>query len=151
MDRALWLACSASPAFFLDRYGYIFDALEGCWVRFRLWPAQVQALEQLAANRLVVILKARQLGMSWLAVGFGLWQMIFRPAATVLLFSRRDDEAAKLLGFRLRGMYDRLPPMFRARAVVRDNTHELRLSNDSVAMAFPTTGSRSHRLAGDRG
>jgi hypothetical protein len=82
--------------------------------------------------------------MSWLTVGFGLWQMIFRPAATVLLFSQRDDEAVHLLTFRLRGMYERLPPLFRARAVLRDNAHELRLSNGSAALAFPTTGGRSY-------
>ena len=82
--------------------------------------------------------------MSWLTVGFGLWQMIFRPAATVLLFSQRDDEAVQLLSFRLRGMYDRLPPLFRARAVLRDNVHEFRLSNGSAALAFPTTGGRSY-------
>jgi len=144
LDRALWLACSASPAFFLDRYGTIYDPQARGWVRFRLWPAQVRALEQLAAHRLAVVLKARQLGMSWLTVGFGLWQMMFRPAATVLLFSQRDDEAVHLLTFRLRGMYDRLPSLFRARAVVRDNAHELLLSNGSVARAFPTTGGRSY-------
>jgi hypothetical protein len=144
MDRALWLACSASPAFFLDRYGYLYDPQVRGWIRFRLWPAQVQVLEQFSAHRLVVVLKARQLGMSWLAVGFGLWQMIFRPAATVLLFSQRDLDASSLLTFRLRNMYERLPPLFQARAVVRDNAHELRLSNDSVAMAFPTTGGRSY-------
>lgn len=109
-----------------------------------MWPAQARALEQLAAHRLAVVLKARQLGMSWLTVGFALWQMIFRPAATVLLFSQRDDEAVHLLTFRLRGMYDRLPPLFRARAVLRDNAHEFRLSNGSAALAFPTTGGRSY-------
>ena len=91
-----------------------------------------------------MILKARQLGMSWLTVGFGLWHMIFRPAATVLLFSQRDDEAVHLLTFRLRGMYDRLPPLFKARAMTRDNAHEFRLSNGSAALAFPTTGGRSY-------
>ena len=101
-------------------------------------------MAQLAGHRLAVVLKARQLGMSWLTVGFGLWQMLFRPAATVLLFSQRDDEAVQLLNFRLRGMYDRLPPLFRARAVVRDNAHEFRLSNGSAALAFPTTGGRSY-------
>ena len=143
-DEARWLACSRSPAYFLDHYGYVYDAPAAGWTRFRLWPAQVQALAQLAGHRLAVVLKARQLGMSWLTVGFGLWQMLFRPAATVLLFSQRDDEAVQLLSFRLRGMYDRLPPFFRARAVVRDNAHEFRLSNGSAALAFPTTGGRSY-------
>ncbi len=40
--------------------------------------------------------------------------MLFRPAATVLLFSKRDDEAVNLLMFRLRGMYQHLPPLLRA-------------------------------------
>jgi hypothetical protein len=140
----LWLACSRSPAFFLTHFGYVYDPLQRGWTPFHLWPSQVEALGQLEWGRLAVILKARQLGMSWLTVGFGLWHMIFRPAATVLLFSQRDDEAVQLLTFRLRGMYDRLPPLFRARAVGRDNTHEFRLSNGSAALAFPTTGGRSY-------
>jgi hypothetical protein len=91
-----------------------------------------------------VILKARQLGMTWLAVGFALWLMLFRPAATALLFSKRDDEAVHLLRFRLRGMYERLPQWMRARSRMTDNDHELILSNDSAALAFPTTGGRSY-------
>jgi hypothetical protein len=94
--------------------------------------------------RLFVILKARQLGMTWLAVGFALWLMLFRPAATALLFSKRDDEAVHLLRVRLRGMYERLPQWMRARSLAIDNDHELILSNGSAARAFPTTGGRSY-------
>jgi hypothetical protein len=96
------------------------------------------------APRLFVILKARQLGMTWLAVGFALWLMLFRPAATALLFSKRDDEAVHLLRFRLRGMYERLPQWMRARSLMADNDHELTFSNGSAALAFPTTGGRSY-------
>ena len=146
----LWLACSSSPAYFIDRCVQLYDptgadaGIANGWQPFRLWPAQVRVVETLAANRLCVILKARQLGMSWLTVGFALWHMIFRPAATVLLFSKRDDEAVHLLNFRLRGMYDRLPPTLQAKAIGRDNAHEFRLSNGSAALAFPTTGGRSY-------
>jgi hypothetical protein len=98
----------------------------------------------LPAPRLFIILKARQLGMTWLAVGFALWLMLFRPAATTLLFSKRDDEAVHLLRFRLRGMYERLPEWMRARSLESDNDHELTLSNGSSALAFPTTGGRSY-------
>ena len=96
------------------------------------------------ATRLFVILKARQLGMTWLAVGFALWLMLFRPAATALLFSKRDDEAVHMLRFRLRGIYERLPPWMRARSLESDNDHELVLSNGSASLAFPTTGGRSY-------
>ena len=143
-QRAEWLACSRSPAYFLDRYGRIYDPVSRSWTQFELWPAQLDALATIESSRRIVILKARQLGMSWLTAGYALWLMLFRPAATVLLFSRRDEEAAHLLGFRLRGMLERLPEFLRARSLERDSAHELRLSNGSAALAFPTTGGRSY-------
>ena len=97
-------ACAEDPAYFLDRHVSIYDATLADWLPFRLWPAQVTTLDTIRDRRLVVILKARQLGLTWLVLGFALWEMLFRPAATVLLFSRRDDEAVDLLRTRLRGM-----------------------------------------------
>src|SRR5262245_47062333 len=70
--------------------------------------------------------------------------MLFRPAAEVLLFSRRDDEATDLLAHRLRGMYDRLPAWLKVRSFVVDNDHEWQLSNGSRALAFPTTAGDSY-------
>src|SRR5262245_14050196 len=70
--------------------------------------------------------------------------MLFRPAAEVLLFSRRDDEATDLLAHRLRGMYDRLPAWLKVRSFLVDNDHEWQLSNGSRALAFPTTAGDSY-------
>src|SRR6516164_2549196 len=98
--------CLKSPAYFLDTYGYLYDATSREWGRFCLWHSQFLTLQSVVDHRLVVILKARQLGLTWLVLGYALWLMIFRAAATVLLFSRRDDEAIDLLKTRLRGMYD---------------------------------------------
>lgn len=138
-----WLACSESVIYFLQHYGFIYDATEGSWIRFHLWRAQAQTLRVIFTNLLVVILKARQLGLTWLCLGFALWLMLFRPAATVLLFSRRDDEAVYLVE-RLKGMYIRLPEWMQARAIMADNDHEFRLSNGSVALGFPTTAGDSY-------
>jgi len=72
---------------------------------FRLWAAQLEALDTIHDNRLVAALKARQLGMTWLVLAFALWLMSFWPAATVLIFSRREEESLYLLGDeRLRGV-----------------------------------------------
>src|SRR5260370_15708023 len=133
----------SSPAYFLDRYGHIYDAVSGAWVPFRLWPAQFQALGTIVAQRLTVILKARQLGLTWLVLGYALWLILFCPAATVLLFSRRDDEAADLLGTRLRGLYERLPHWLQVQSFGVDNDHEWQLSNGSRGPAFPNTARRS--------
>jgi hypothetical protein len=113
-------------------------------VPFRLWEAQVRTLDTMRDNRLVVILKARKLGLTWLVLGLALHEMLFRPAATVLLFSRRDDEAVDLLKTRLRGMHDRLPDFLRVRSSPVDNDHEWQWSNGSRVLAFPTTAGDSY-------
>jgi hypothetical protein len=110
---------------------------------FAVWPAQVSALESMHRHRLTLILKARQLGLSWLAIGYALWQMIFHPAAAILIFSQRDEEAIDLLA-RLRGIYDRLPPFLQAASTSLDNKHEFSLANGSSAKSFPTTAGRSY-------
>src|SRR5215471_9120688 len=110
------LKCRKSFAYFCHTYCQILSdyGQGGSWVPFHLWPEQRRVAELLQANRLVVVLKARQLGLTWLVLSFALWLMLFHPIATVLLFSRRDEEAADLLAVRLRGMHDRLPAWLQA-------------------------------------
>ena len=143
VQRMEWTRCRKSPAYFLERYCQVYDATAWVWLPFGLWPAQREVLIDLEQHRLTVILKARQLGLSWLVVGWALWLMLFQPAATVLFFSKRDQEAVHLLAFRLRGMLDRLPDWLRPE-LVADNDHNIELANGSVGLAFPTTGGRSY-------
>jgi len=143
-EKHEWLKCAASPLYFIDVYCKVYDPGAGDWIPFALWPAQANALRAILNNLLVIILKARQLGMSWLVIAFALWLMIFKPAATILLFSRRDDEAVHLLTDRMKGMYTRLPDFLKTRSVVESNDHEFQLSNGSVARAFPTTAGDSY-------
>lgn len=140
-----WLKCANSPIYWINEYVYIYDATLRDWIPFRLWKEQAITLKQILNNLLVIILKARQLGLTWLVLAFALWLMLFHPAATVLIFSRRDDEAVYLLGAeRLKGMYNRLPRWMQAQDVVIDSGHEWRLSNGSVARAFPTNAGDSY-------
>lgn len=138
--------CLYSPAYFIGTYCQIYDATAGEWIKFDLWPEQKNTLTTLLNNLLVIILKARQLGLTWLVLGFALWQMIFQPVATVLLFSRRDDEAKYLLSVeRLKGMWNRLPDFLKVGLSVElDNEHEWGLSNGSISRAFPTSAGDSY-------
>jgi hypothetical protein len=77
-------------------------------------------------------------------LAFSLWLLLFYPIATVLLFSRRDDEAVDLLTVRLRGMYERLPAWLQASRVLTANDHEWALASGSRALAFPTTAGDSY-------
>ena len=138
-----WLTYAADSAAFVRETISIYDATGQDWVGFGLWPAQVETLATLAASRKLVVLKARQLGITWLCLSYALWLMIFKAPATILLFSLREEEAKELL-WRLRGMYERLPPWLRARAVTHSNETRWLLSNGSRALAFSTRAGRSY-------
>lgn len=146
-QAAEWALCRASVIYFLDRYGWVFNVHEEAWVPFRMWPAQKWALAQVHVRRLCVVLKARQLGFTWLMLGFALWLMLFHSAAVIGIFSRTEEDSQDLLDFRLKGMYDRLPGWMQARAVEADNKSRWELSNGSMAMAFATTGGRQYTFS----
>lgn len=144
-EKLEWLTCADSPTYFIHNFIWIYDATLGEWIPFKLWPGQVSTLKTIELERLVIVLKARQLGLTWLCLGVILWLMLFHPAVSALIFSRRDDEAVYLLGKeRLKGMYYRLPDWMQARGVTVDNDHEFGLSNGSIARAFPTTAGDSY-------
>lgn len=64
---------------------------------YDLWDWQPGMLRLWAENRLVCVLKARQLGVSWLVAMYVAWVAIFRPGSTILLVSIGQREADELL------------------------------------------------------
>jgi len=100
------------------------------------WPWQSELLELWASRRLVVVLKARQLGVSWLAAIFALWTALRRPGQEVLLISRNQADAAKLLD-KVAYLYARLPA-WRPEAVVNMRTIRF-TAQGSVIEALPAT------------
>lgn len=74
-------------------------------IPFQLWNGQKLALEAFRDKRLNIVLKSRQLGLSWLALAYSVWRMIFTPGYQVVALSRREDDAKELvrrIGFILR-------------------------------------------------
>lgn len=142
-----WLTCAESTLYFVHTHCRLFNATDGDWTPFRLWPAQASTLKQFERSRQIVLLKARQLGLSWLVLSYMLWLMLFRPASIVAIFSRRAEDAEEMLDFRLKGIYRQLPDYMQVRSVDKDNQSHWILSNGSQAMAFPTTGGRGHTFA----
>lgn len=106
-------------------------------IPFDLWPAQRAVLDRMARDRLLLLLKARQIGMTWLTCGYALYRCMERGGRTVLLFSQGQLEANELID-RIRLMHtthaDRDLP-----ALVTDNTTELQWSNGSRIKSLPAT------------
>lgn len=114
---------------------------------FHLWPAQVRVMWALMATRLVIILKARQLGISWICCWYALWLCLFQPGKVVLCFSKGQSEANELLR-RIKDLYDRLPDWMRQAGpvLIKDNTEELVWANGSRVRSLPASqgAGRSH-------
>lgn len=142
-----WTRSSHDPAYFLGTHAMIFNATNERWEPFRLWPAQRDVLRAMLDNRMMVVLKARQLGLTWLTLGYILWRMIFRPAATVGIFSRIETDAGELLDNRLKGMYERLPSWARPGEPTVSSKSRWTLPNGSTALAFATTGGRGYTFS----
>ncbi|MGB9880385.1 MAG: terminase large subunit domain-containing protein, partial [Anaerolineae bacterium] len=66
-------------------------------IPFRLWPDQRKVLETFTTSRLVVVLKARQLGLTWLALAYAVWNMLRQPGYSVAALSRGEKEAQELV------------------------------------------------------
>lgn len=64
---------------------------------FNMWEAQSEALQSIHDNRLNIILKARQLGISWLVISYASYVMRMRSGRTVIGLSRTEDEAMELV------------------------------------------------------
>lgn len=107
---------------------------------FTLWPAQVKLIWRLMVERMVIILKARQLGISWLVCAYVLWLCFFQAGKVALLFSKGQLEANELAR-RISVLYHRLPAWMRAAGpeLVKDNTGELIWSNGSRVQSLPAT------------
>lgn len=93
-------------------------------------------------TRLIMILKARQLGISWLVCAYALWLCLFQGGRVVLLFSQGQLEADELLR-RIKALYRRLPDWMRMGngmpQLVKDNTSQLAWDNGSSIQSLPAT------------
>lgn len=136
-----WAACLRDSNRFVNAYAVI-DEPQGedvATLPFRLWPAQVKLLSDLVARKLVIILKARQLGISWLVCAYVLWLCVFRPGRVVLFLSKGETEAQELAR-RVRVMYERLPEWMRLRVpLVGDNTRSMTWANGSRVQSMAAT------------
>lgn len=104
-------ACASSPYYFLKRYAQIKDQDRGI-IPFEPWEHLVELLDAFETHREVIILKARQLGVSWLCAGYALWTVLFKEGARVLMLSQGETEAVELLN-KVRFIHSYLPDFLR--------------------------------------
>ena len=90
--------CAGNLLYFVKEYGHIEDRNSPeVVVKFNLWKEQEQALLDMLNHKWTIILKARQLGISWLVLHYACWLMLCHPGKSVIGLSRSEDEAKELV------------------------------------------------------
>ena len=102
------------------------------------WQADVIDWWHFSKRRKFLILKARQLGITWLACAYGLWYLLFRPGSNVVCYSH-DLPAAKKLIFRVWQMFLSIPAYLRDHVeIIKPKRSEL--PSDMIQLRDKATG-----------
>lgn len=117
-----WCRCKFDFIHFLKRYAYIeikdtSGTSTGRMEKYKPWPAQEELAEDFMITKLHIILKARQLGISWLAGFFGLWRFNFHCHEHILIESKKEDDSKDLLS-KIMLAYGKLPTWMKAQMLV---------------------------------
>ncbi len=137
----LWLRCR-NNIFEFVRLIWIVHPIQGR-IQFDLYPFQYTVLREFLQNRFVVVLKARQMGLTELIAVYVLWRAIFFPYQNIQIISLKDRVAKKVLR-RIKFMYINLPetlktPIVNGRSGEIGTASEILFNNGSSIVSIPTT------------
>ncbi len=106
-------------------------------MKWQSWDYLLDLLDIFNTYSEIIILKARQLGVSWTVVGYCLWKILFNENAKTLFFSQGEKEAFDLVA-KARFIHAHLPPYLQ----LEEKGHRGRMYlpfNDSEIVALPST------------
>jgi hypothetical protein len=101
------IKCRCSPWYFLTRYVKTLDRERGEQA-FPDFPYLKELVTHLQYDQRLVILKSRQMLVTWTAAAFALWEAIFPGNADILFLSKREGDALEAVR-RIKFIVDRLP------------------------------------------
>ncbi len=94
--------------YFLNKYVYIEDKEKKTAIKLNLWPEQAKIIPTIIESLLLIILKARQLGLTWLVAAYVLWQIMRNQLYLAIVISVTEDLSIEFLE-RVYFIMDRLP------------------------------------------
>ncbi len=137
--------CRNNIEYFIDTYGHIEDKdnPENIVQPFVMWQAQRDALHSIEENKKNVILKARQLGITWVVLHYAAHMMITLEGRTVIGLSQKEDDAKELVR-RMEVIFHSMPSLIQEKSkapygwsgpVYEKNALELRIIFPSGAIS----------------
>jgi hypothetical protein len=140
-QELMFRRCEEDFRFFCETFWHIpVPAKKKVKLNFEARPYQVDFAKDLQANELVLVLKARQIGLTTIAAAYAFWTAFFREDHPWMLVSA-GEEAAKRAITRLKYGYTRLPQWMKDRGpeVTTWAGQMLGFDNNSKIEALPST------------
>jgi len=128
--------CSNDPIYFIEKYVKIQHAKRG-EIRFIMFDFQKTIIQSYMEHRWNIVLTSRQVGKTVTSACYLLWYAIFRFDSNILITSRRDEDAMKIVE-KIKYAYEGLPDWLRPSAV-EYSKHQVVFDNKSKIAAQPTT------------
>jgi hypothetical protein len=123
--------------YFCSTYVYIKHPEEGR-IKFDLFDSQRESIDLWLRNRYSLMLKARQLGFSTLVAVYCLWLAFFYEDRVIIMLSRTEREAIKLLQ-KAKYAYRFLPEWMKLRGPPMNDTQtKIEFSNESYLESLPS-------------
>jgi hypothetical protein len=94
--------------YFLNTYVYIEDKDAKRAIKLKLWPSQSEIISTITDSNLLTILKARQLGLTWLVAAYVLWRSMIHQLHLSIIISVTEVLSIEFLD-RVYFILDRLP------------------------------------------
>lgn len=136
-DVELISRCYDDPWSFMTECVYTIERTEGI-KKFPSYDYLKEFVSFLQNERLLVVLKSRQMLITWTVLAFIVWDCILRGSSEVLVISKREAEAKELLQ-RAKFIYNNLPDEMRI-TVGSNNKNILSFNNlNSRIISLPSS------------
>lgn len=108
---------------FCDEYVFIQDKESRRAIRFKRYPCQKDFSDRLVRGEWIVVLKPRQLGITWECAVYSAWCLVTKPMFQTCVIAQNRDYARDFLR-RVRFVYQRLPDWMQI-PIVSDSRYEM--------------------------
>ena len=124
------IKCARSPAYFLNAYGYVFDAVEKKVKKMKCFEYQERCIDIFHKQQNSIVLKSRQTGLSVITAGYVAWKLMFRYDEKILIIANDGAGARRFLAT-VKQFVEMTPKWLQPESIVTNNQTKLEFSNKS--------------------
>ena len=130
--------CGKQPLYFINTYCKIPHPGKGL-IPFKTYDFQSDLVNDLEMHRFMIVLKARQLGISTITAAYVAWLILFHRDKNVLVVATKLQTAANMVK-KVKTIIKHLPEWLKISNFDVDNKNSVELSNGSQVKASSTSG-----------